>query len=191
MKQVFSFYIFVTYQQKLTFFLGFPAAAYAAYAAGRGFSGYPSFGLPYPTGNFPNLLHQLTQQAAVINNAVTNTNLIKNVTSASHHSHTNPLHHPLLSPAAAVAAITAAQNSSINPSSSNTLPTCHLSHHHHHHHNIGPNVTAVGTSSHNNAIHHPLLEHLGAWAIATAATAGSANNTHHNHHLPPQLPLHL
>uniref|UniRef100_A0A1B6CEZ6 RRM domain-containing protein n=2 Tax=Clastoptera arizonana TaxID=38151 RepID=A0A1B6CEZ6_9HEMI len=32
---------------------GFPAAAYAAYAAaGRGFSGYPSFGLPYPTG-FP------------------------------------------------------------------------------------------------------------------------------------------
>ncbi|XP_059614586.1 RNA-binding protein Musashi homolog Rbp6 isoform X3 [Phlebotomus argentipes] len=28
---------------------GFPAAAYAAYAAGRGYSGYPSFGLPYPT----------------------------------------------------------------------------------------------------------------------------------------------
>lgn len=32
-------------------FAGFPAAAYAAYAAGRGYSGYPSFGLPYPTGN--------------------------------------------------------------------------------------------------------------------------------------------
>ncbi|KZC07605.1 RNA-binding protein Musashi like protein Rbp6 [Dufourea novaeangliae] len=31
-------------------FAGFPAAAYAAYAAGRGYSGYPSFGLPYPTG---------------------------------------------------------------------------------------------------------------------------------------------
>lgn len=31
---------------------GFPAAAYAAYAAGRGYSGYPSFGLPYPTGKF-------------------------------------------------------------------------------------------------------------------------------------------
>lgn len=31
-------------------FAGFPAA-YAAYAAGRGYSGYPSFGLPYPTGN--------------------------------------------------------------------------------------------------------------------------------------------
>ena len=31
-------------------FEGFPAAAYAAYAAGRGYSGYPSFGLPYPTG---------------------------------------------------------------------------------------------------------------------------------------------
>lgn len=30
---------------------GFPAAAYAAYAAGRSYSGYPSFGLPYPTGN--------------------------------------------------------------------------------------------------------------------------------------------
>lgn len=29
--------------------VGFPAA-YAAYAAGRGYSGYPSFGLPYPTG---------------------------------------------------------------------------------------------------------------------------------------------
>ncbi|XP_016837207.1 RNA-binding protein Musashi homolog Rbp6 isoform X11 [Nasonia vitripennis] len=29
-------------------FTGFPAA-YAAYAAGRGYSGYPSFGLPYPT----------------------------------------------------------------------------------------------------------------------------------------------
>ncbi|XP_025602908.1 RNA-binding protein Musashi homolog Rbp6 isoform X2 [Athalia rosae] len=29
---------------------GFPAAAYAAYAAGRSYSGYPSFGLPYPTG---------------------------------------------------------------------------------------------------------------------------------------------
>ncbi|CAH1953865.1 unnamed protein product [Acanthoscelides obtectus] len=28
---------------------GFPAAAYAAYATGRGYSGYPSFGLPYPT----------------------------------------------------------------------------------------------------------------------------------------------
>ncbi|KAL9903270.1 RNA-binding protein Musashi homolog Rbp6 isoform 7-T10 [Glossina fuscipes fuscipes] len=28
---------------------GFPAAAYAAYAAGRGYSGYPGFGLPYPT----------------------------------------------------------------------------------------------------------------------------------------------
>ncbi|XP_070499611.1 RNA-binding protein Musashi homolog Rbp6-like isoform X1 [Chironomus tepperi] len=33
---------------------GFPAAAYAAYAAGRGFSGYPSFGLPYPTVDLSN-----------------------------------------------------------------------------------------------------------------------------------------
>ncbi|XP_017756565.1 PREDICTED: RNA-binding protein Musashi homolog Rbp6 isoform X2 [Eufriesea mexicana] len=29
---------------------GFPVAAYAAYAASRSYSGYPSFGLPYPTG---------------------------------------------------------------------------------------------------------------------------------------------
>ncbi|XP_017756569.1 PREDICTED: RNA-binding protein Musashi homolog Rbp6 isoform X6 [Eufriesea mexicana] len=28
---------------------GFPVAAYAAYAASRSYSGYPSFGLPYPT----------------------------------------------------------------------------------------------------------------------------------------------
>nr|CAD7458910.1 unnamed protein product [Timema tahoe] len=39
-------------------FDSFPAAAYAAYAAGRGYSGYPSFGLPYPTGNhLPSLHH--------------------------------------------------------------------------------------------------------------------------------------
>nr|CAH7760679.1 unnamed protein product [Callosobruchus chinensis] len=36
---------------------GFPAAAYAAYATGRGYSGYPSFGLPYPTGNSLAALH--------------------------------------------------------------------------------------------------------------------------------------
>ncbi|KAH0809119.1 hypothetical protein GEV33_013673 [Tenebrio molitor] len=36
---------------------GFPAAAYAAYAAGRGYSGYPSFGLPYPAGNTLASLH--------------------------------------------------------------------------------------------------------------------------------------
>jgi len=29
---------------------GFPAAAYAAYATGRGYSSYAGFGLPYPTG---------------------------------------------------------------------------------------------------------------------------------------------
>uniref|UniRef100_A0A1Y1N9R3 RRM domain-containing protein n=1 Tax=Photinus pyralis TaxID=7054 RepID=A0A1Y1N9R3_PHOPY len=36
------------------FAAGFPAAAYAAYAAGRGYSGYPSFGLPYPTVDLTN-----------------------------------------------------------------------------------------------------------------------------------------
>ncbi|KDR12706.1 RNA-binding protein Musashi-like protein Rbp6, partial [Zootermopsis nevadensis] len=35
-------------------FHSFPAAAYAAYAAGRGYSGYPSFGLPYPTVDLTN-----------------------------------------------------------------------------------------------------------------------------------------
>ncbi|KAM8709202.1 hypothetical protein ACLKA7_016074 [Drosophila subpalustris] len=35
---------------------GFPAAAYAAYAAGRGYSGYPSFGLPYPTAGVMGVL---------------------------------------------------------------------------------------------------------------------------------------
>jgi hypothetical protein len=39
------------------FVAGFPAAAYAAYAAGRGYSGYPSFGLPYPAGNTLASLH--------------------------------------------------------------------------------------------------------------------------------------
>lgn len=39
---------------------GFPAA-YAAYAAGRSYSGYPSFGLPYPAGNpLTSLHHQLS-----------------------------------------------------------------------------------------------------------------------------------
>ncbi|EEB10049.1 hypothetical protein Phum_PHUM013770 [Pediculus humanus corporis] len=40
----------------------FPAAAYAAYAAGRSYSGYPSFGLSYPTGNHSATLyhHPLT-----------------------------------------------------------------------------------------------------------------------------------
>ena len=53
-------------------FTGFPAAAYAAYAAGRGFSGYPSFGLPYPTGNL-------------------------NLATLHHHLTNHHLHHPLLS----------------------------------------------------------------------------------------------
>ncbi|XP_031633287.1 RNA-binding protein Musashi homolog Rbp6 [Contarinia nasturtii] len=41
---------------------GFPAAAYAAYAAGRSYSGYPSFGLPYPT------VHDLTNGQLTPNN---------------------------------------------------------------------------------------------------------------------------
>lgn len=71
----------------LPFLAGFPAAAYAAYAAGRGFSGYPSFGLPYPTGNLNNIasLHQ---------------HLTNNLCSNNHHIHTINNHnhsiHPLL-----------------------------------------------------------------------------------------------
>lgn len=41
----------------VSLFSGFPAAAYAAYAAGRSYSGYPSFGLPYPAGNALTLHH--------------------------------------------------------------------------------------------------------------------------------------
>ncbi|XP_063972397.1 RNA-binding protein Musashi homolog Rbp6 isoform X3 [Diachasmimorpha longicaudata] len=54
---------------------GFPAAAYAAYAAGRGYSGYPSFGLPYPTVDLTNgqltpnnNSPLLTQALSVMNN---------------------------------------------------------------------------------------------------------------------------
>ncbi|KAL9903268.1 RNA-binding protein Musashi homolog Rbp6 isoform 5-T8 [Glossina fuscipes fuscipes] len=54
---------------------GFPAAAYAAYAAGRGYSGYPGFGLPYPTVDLTNgqltpnnNTPLLTQALSVMNN---------------------------------------------------------------------------------------------------------------------------
>uniref|UniRef100_A0A1Y1N9J3 RRM domain-containing protein n=1 Tax=Photinus pyralis TaxID=7054 RepID=A0A1Y1N9J3_PHOPY len=57
------------------FAAGFPAAAYAAYAAGRGYSGYPSFGLPYPTVDLTNgqltpnnNTPLLTQALSVMNN---------------------------------------------------------------------------------------------------------------------------
>nr|XP_034171040.1 RNA-binding protein Musashi homolog Rbp6 isoform X3 [Osmia lignaria] len=54
---------------------GFPAAAYTAYAASRGYSGYPSFGLPYPTVDLTNgqltpnnNTPLLTQALSVMNN---------------------------------------------------------------------------------------------------------------------------
>ncbi|XP_039291935.1 elastin [Nilaparvata lugens] len=54
---------------------GFPAAAYAAYAASRGYSGYPSFGLTYPTVDLTNgqltpnnNTPLLTQALSVMNN---------------------------------------------------------------------------------------------------------------------------
>jgi hypothetical protein len=57
----FSLLIFKTkYKMCLFVHTGFPAA-YAAYAAGRSYSGYPSFGLPYPAGNtLASLHHQLS-----------------------------------------------------------------------------------------------------------------------------------
>lgn len=139
---------------------GFPAAAYAAYAAGRGFSGYPSFGLPYPTGNInlASLQHHLTAIANSssaqshrnnnnnnnINNPIINgINNINNANQHHHHNHshthhiTNPLHHPLLSAASAAAALNAAAATA-------AAASCHSSHHHH--------------------IHHPLIEQLGLFA---------------------------
>ncbi|XP_017756567.1 PREDICTED: RNA-binding protein Musashi homolog Rbp6 isoform X4 [Eufriesea mexicana] len=54
---------------------GFPVAAYAAYAASRSYSGYPSFGLPYPTVDLTNgqltpnnNTPLLTQALSVMNN---------------------------------------------------------------------------------------------------------------------------
>lgn len=166
---------------------GFPAAAYAAYAAGRGFSGYPSFGLPYPTGNInlASLQHQLTAIAAnssqLRNNHTTNplAPTLSNFTHP-HHSHhhpttshhiTNPLHHPLLSAASAAAALNstaalaAAAASSVN---------CHSMHHH----------------------HHPLIEHLGLFTAAAASAAATssnsvAGNTHNHHQQHHHHPMHL
>ncbi|XP_046679686.1 RNA-binding protein Musashi homolog Rbp6 isoform X10 [Homalodisca vitripennis] len=54
---------------------GFPAALYAAYAGSRGYSGYPSFGLPYPAVDLTNgqltpnnNTPLLTQALSVMNN---------------------------------------------------------------------------------------------------------------------------
>lgn len=77
---------------RLFLLLGFPAAAYAAYAAGRGFSGYPSFGLPYPTGN--NLNNLATLQQHLTNNLLNNHHHIHTLN--NHHHHTTLHHHPLL-----------------------------------------------------------------------------------------------
>lgn len=95
---IFSFFIFS----------GFPAAAYAAYAAGRGFSGYPSFGLPYPTGN-NNLNNLASIHQHLTNNILSNNHHIHTINNHNHHS----IHHPLLQ----------------------ATSTCypHLYHHHHHH----------------------------------------------------------
>lgn len=78
-------------------FAGFPAAAYAAYAAGRGYSGYPSFGLPYPTGNHLSLNH-LNHNAAHIAPLNLNLNLIQ-AQPAPHHNPPTPtplFYHPNL-----------------------------------------------------------------------------------------------
>lgn len=79
-------------------FAGFPAAAYAAYAAGRGYSGYPSFGLPYPTGNHLSLNHLNHHNAAHIAPLNLNLNLIQ-AQPAPHHNPPTPtplFYHPNL-----------------------------------------------------------------------------------------------
>lgn len=80
---------------QISFVIGFPAAAYAAYAAGRGYSGYPSFGLPYPTGNLnlASLHHHL-------NNNTHNHHHHNNNHNNHHHHHQNSSNslHPLLAP---------------------------------------------------------------------------------------------
>lgn len=80
------------------FIPGFPAAAYAAYAAGRGFSGYPSFGLPYPTGNLNNNNLSSSLQQHLTNNLCNNNHLVHTLNNNQHHS-IHPLIHscyPLL-----------------------------------------------------------------------------------------------
>ncbi|XP_043513183.1 RNA-binding protein Musashi homolog Rbp6-like isoform X6 [Frieseomelitta varia] len=77
---------------------GFPAAAYAAYAASRGYSGYPSFGLPYPTGNHLSLNHLNHHNAAHIAPLNLNLNLIQ-AQPAPHHNPPTPtplFYHPNL-----------------------------------------------------------------------------------------------
>lgn len=89
-------------KKKLTYsfalFTGFPAAAYAAYAASRGYSGYPSFGLPYPTGNHLSLNHLNHHNAAHIAPLNLNLNLIQ-AQPAPHHNPPTPtplFYHPNL-----------------------------------------------------------------------------------------------
>lgn len=100
---------------------GFPAAAYAAYAAGRGFSGYPSFGLPYPTGNL-NLatLHAHLAAAASV------------AASAASHHHT--AHHPTHTNTGSTSASHVAASHHHHHTTHPLLSTCHPLHHHHHHH---------------------------------------------------------
>ncbi|KAF7411958.1 hypothetical protein HZH66_000854 [Vespula vulgaris] len=77
---------------------GFSAAAYAAYAASRGYSGYPSFGLPYPTGNHLSLNHLNHHNATHIAPLNLNLNLIQ-AQPAPHHNPPTPtplFYHPNL-----------------------------------------------------------------------------------------------
>ncbi|KAF7418278.1 hypothetical protein HZH68_000931 [Vespula germanica] len=76
----------------------FSAAAYAAYAASRGYSGYPSFGLPYPTGNHLSLNHLNHHNATHIAPLNLNLNLIQ-AQPAPHHNPPTPtplFYHPNL-----------------------------------------------------------------------------------------------
>lgn len=164
------------------FSAGFPAA-YAAYAAGRGYSGYPSFGLPYPTGNLnlatiqdhlnsqhhSHLSHHHHQSASSNgngnnNNHHTNNNTTNHVNNSANTNHcnnatgSNPLLHQLI-----------------------TSSSCHplLQHNHHHstHHHQVPLDGSFFPHPPLNRHNHPM--HLWterALLATTAALIASSRN---------------
>lgn len=104
-------------------FAGFPAAAYAAYAAGRGYSGYPSFGLPYPTGNHLSFNHLNHHNAAHIAPLNLNLNLIQ-AQPAPHHNPSTPtplFYHPNLDLYNAMPLWTNSSTNGADPSCARTL----------------------------------------------------------------------
>lgn len=78
---------------------GFTPAAYAAYATSRGYSGYPSFGLPFPTGNHLSLNHLNHHNTGHIAPLNLNVNHIQASATTHHHNPPTPtalFYHPTL-----------------------------------------------------------------------------------------------